>query len=86
MARMNWQRASIESRDARAPRKYKPIKHYKNQQQKQNAPPPEPPPELVPTCARCKSPMVRRTSEYGPFWGCSQFPRCRGIRKVVGRK
>jgi DNA topoisomerase-3 len=74
MAKMNYERQRIEDRDARAPRKYKPIKHYKNQQQKQNAPP-------QPECARCKSPMVRRTSEYGPFWGCSQYPACKGTRK-----
>jgi hypothetical protein len=38
MAKMNWSRTHIESRDARAPRTYKPIKHYKNRQQKQSAP------------------------------------------------
>jgi|NGEPerStandDraft_6_1074524.scaffolds.fasta_scaffold107048_3 hypothetical protein len=38
MAKMNWSRTRIESRDARAPRTYKPIKHYKNRQQKQSAP------------------------------------------------
>jgi hypothetical protein len=85
MARMNWERTRIESRDARAPRTYKPIKHYKNRQQKQSAPPrppaPPPEPEPVPTCARCKSPMVRRTSEYGRFWGCSSYPACKGTRK-----
>jgi len=31
-----------------------------------------------PVCAECQSPMVLRTSRYGKFWGCSQFPKCRG--------
>ena len=35
-----------------------------------------------PTCARCSSPMVRRTARRGPrkgeqFWGCTTFPKCR---------
>jgi ssDNA-binding Zn-finger/Zn-ribbon topoisomerase 1 len=81
MAKMNWERERIEARDRKQPRKYKPFKRHKQKpkqkQQKQNAPPPAP----VPACPRCKSPMVRRTSEFGPFWGCNQFPRCRGTRK-----
>ena len=28
-------------------------------------------------CPKCEAPMLRRTSQYGPFWGCSRFPRCR---------
>ena len=78
MAKMNWERERIETRDRKQQRKYKPFKHHRHKQkQKQNAPPPGP----VPTCPNCKSPMVRRTSEFGPFWGCNQFPRCRGTRK-----
>jgi restriction system protein len=33
-----------------------------------------------PTCPRCHSTMVRRTSRHGFFWGCSRFPSCRGTR------
>ncbi len=33
-----------------------------------------------PTCPRCHSAMVRRTSRHGKFWGCSRFPSCRGTR------
>ena len=33
-----------------------------------------------PTCPLCMSPMIRRSSSYGEFWGCSQFPKCRGKR------
>lgn len=39
----------------------------------------------VPTCPKCGSNMVRRTANSGnnaggQFWGCSQYPNCRGIR------
>jgi restriction system protein len=31
-----------------------------------------------PVCSRCGIPLVRRSGRYGPFWGCSNFPRgCR---------
>jgi len=33
------------------------------------------------TCPRCGAPMVQRNSKYGPFWGCSTFPRCWGTRQ-----
>ena len=29
-------------------------------------------------CPSCASPMVKRKSEHGPFFGCSAFPHCRG--------
>lgn len=37
-----------------------------------------------PCCPKCSSPMVLREAKKGPytgkqFWGCSQFPECRGI-------
>jgi len=31
-----------------------------------------------PVCAECQSPMILRESLYGKFWGCSQFPKCKG--------
>jgi len=37
-------------------------------------------PELLPApdCSRCRTPLVRRTGAYGPFWGCVNYPRgCR---------
>ena len=37
--------------------------------------------EIV-ACPVCGSPMVKRTSQYGEFWGCSTYPKCRGIRKI----
>ena len=39
----------------------------------------------APACPKCGQPMVLRTrkttSEH--FWGCSTYPRCRGIRQTV---
>ena len=71
MARKNWERARIETRDSKQPRKYKPLKHNR---QKQKAPP-------APTCPLCNFPMARRNGPSGPFWGCHQFPRCKGTRE-----
>jgi len=39
----------------------------------------------TPLCPKCGSTMVRRTAKSGSnagnaFWGCSQFPGCRGVR------
>lgn len=39
----------------------------------------------VPSCPKCGSSMVRRTAKSGAnagnsFWGCSQYPGCRGVR------
>lgn len=34
-----------------------------------------------PTCPKCGATMVRRTrkSDGGQFWGCSKYPKCKGI-------
>jgi restriction system protein len=37
----------------------------------------------APSCPKCTQPMVRRTAKKGAnagqeFWGCSDYPRCRG--------
>lgn len=37
---------------------------------------------VTPTCPRCSSPMLRRSGRYGQFWGCSQYPGCKGTRKI----
>ncbi|MDO5537790.1 MAG: DNA topoisomerase, partial [Desulfovibrionaceae bacterium] len=34
--------------------------------------------EAVPSCPRCGRPMKLRKGPRGEFWGCSNFPRCRG--------
>lgn len=48
-----------------------------------------PPATTTPTvsCPSCSSSMVRRKARRGAnagqeFWGCSQFPKCRGIRSI----
>jgi hypothetical protein len=55
------------------------------------APPADPPvlstPAVEPTCSRCGSAMVKRIAKQGSnadraFWGCSAFPKCRGVRAV----
>ena len=38
------------------------------------------------TCQVCDAPMVKRVAKRGPnaggrFWGCSRYPKCRGIRQ-----
>lgn len=37
-------------------------------------------PEIL--CPKCGSEMVRRRGKFGEFYGCSDFPRCRGTRKI----
>jgi restriction system protein len=48
-------------------------------------PPISPQANNAPACPVCKSRMVRRTAKKGAnagaqFWGCSQYPSCRGTR------
>jgi DNA helicase-2/ATP-dependent DNA helicase PcrA len=38
--------------------------------------------EDTPDCPDCGHPMVMRESKYGKFWGCRQFPVCRGTRTL----
>ena len=33
-------------------------------------------------CPKCDSPMKKRNGTFGEFYGCSTFPKCRGIRQV----
>lgn len=35
---------------------------------------------FLPLCPSCDLPMVKRSSARGEFWGCSQYPKCRGTR------
>lgn len=44
--------------------------------------------QTAPACPRCGRPMTRRIARHGqnsgqPFWGCSDYPRCRGILPVT---
>ncbi|MFH1614492.1 MAG: AAA domain-containing protein [Planctomycetota bacterium] len=34
----------------------------------------------IKSCPKCGSPMVLRNGRYGPFFGCSKYPYCRGTR------
>ena len=41
----------------------------------------------VPSCPKCKSPMVLRTAKTGKnagheFWGCSAYPDCKGVAEL----
>ena len=38
--------------------------------------------EKAPVCDKCGSKTVKRNSKYGPFWGCSNFPKCKNIIKI----
>ena len=43
--------------------------------------------EAVPQCPKCSGTMVLRTARKGPaagqkFWGCADYPACRGKRRV----
>ena len=42
---------------------------------------------VTPDCPRCNTPMVMREARRGPnpgekFWGCVNYPKCRGIRRL----
>lgn len=36
-------------------------------------------------CPDCDGPMISRKGTYGIFWGCKNFPDCRGTRDSMGR-
>ncbi len=35
-----------------------------------------------PECPECGRPMHKRSSVRGPFWGCGNYPQCKGIRQI----
>jgi DNA topoisomerase I len=35
-------------------------------------------------CPKCKSKMIERKSKYGKFFGCSTYPKCKGMRDSEG--
>ncbi len=45
-------------------------------------------PEEAPACPQCHSPMrMRRTrKDNRPFWGCTEYPACRGVREFSPQK
>ena len=36
-------------------------------------------------CPDCDGEMVSRTGQYGVFWGCKAYPKCKGTRDSMGR-
>ena len=36
-------------------------------------------------CPECNGPMVSRQSKFGVFWGCKDYPKCKGTRDSMGR-
>lgn len=36
-------------------------------------------------CEHCDSKMVKRKSQFGEFWGCSEYPACKGIADLNGQ-
>jgi DNA topoisomerase I len=48
-------------------------------------PEPEPEPDEDVRCAECGKPMLLRTGRFGRFYGCVDYPSCKGIRNVQHR-
>jgi DNA topoisomerase I len=48
-------------------------------------PEPEPEPDEDVRCAECGKPMLLRTGRFGRFYGCVDYPTCKGIRNVQHR-
>ncbi len=38
--------------------------------------------ESTPFCDLCNAPMVKRNGKFGAFFGCSNYPKCKGIKKI----
>lgn len=39
---------------------------------------------LRPTCSDCARPMMKRPGHKGPFWGCPNWPNCKGTKPYEG--
>ena len=39
--------------------------------------------KIIPDCPNCGGKMVVRKSIYGEFWGCRNYPACKGTRKII---
>jgi len=48
-------------------------------------PEPEPEPDEDVRCAECGKPMLLRSGRFGRFFGCVDYPKCKGIRNVQHR-
>jgi len=40
----------------------------------------------APQCPKCEADMRRRTSNRGSFWGCSNYPQCKGVRQIEDKE
>lgn len=40
------------------------------------------PEEDAPECPKCSKKMIRRKSFYGEFYGCSGYPKCKGLVQI----
>lgn len=36
-------------------------------------------------CPECSGEMISRTGKFGVFWGCKNYPECKGTRDSLGR-
>jgi DNA topoisomerase I len=48
-------------------------------------PEPEPEPDEDVRCQNCGKPMLLRSGRYGRFYGCVDYPKCKGIRNLQER-
>jgi DNA topoisomerase I len=48
-------------------------------------PEPEPEPDPRVRCPNCDKPMLRRSGRFGEFYGCQDYPKCKGITNVADR-
>jgi DNA topoisomerase I len=63
--------------------RYPDCKYRRNAKQSvEQAERPEPELTDVP-CPKCGKPMVKRSGRFGPFLGCSDYPKCRGIKNLA---
>ena len=48
------------------------------------APAPKAAPELTDEkCEKCGAPMLKRQGRFGPFLGCSGYPKCKNLKKIA---
>ena len=53
-----------------------------------HSPPPSTEPKSIPSCPQCGAAMIQREATRGEFigkhfWGCQQYPRCKGIVPIT---
>ena len=42
--------------------------------------------EAPPACPDCRGDMLERAGKFGPFWGCAEYPACKGTVEVALRR